>query len=198
MKLKVWMGGVVLALATPLAVAEGGGFYGALDIGMSDIADACNTVIAGQSCSKTNTASRVALGYQFSPSFAGELAFLGGAKSTFIGPGLTAEKKADLQIAMVGTWPMDEKISLLGRIGFSRSSTKYDEVSGLNMYKSEGAGLSLLLGAGMQYAINQKMAIRAQYEVQGIGSNNALTPSLPNEGATSLSLFSAGIVYRFY
>ncbi len=61
MKLNVWMSGMVLVLTAPLAMADGSGFYAALDVGQSDIADACNVVAAGQSCSKTNTASRVAL-----------------------------------------------------------------------------------------------------------------------------------------
>lgn len=197
MKLKAWMSGMVLALATPLAMAEGTGFYGALDIGKSDIKDACNTVTAGQSCTKTNTATRVALGYQFSPMFAGELALLNGAKSTFTGTGLNAEKKADFQLAVIGSYPMANQLSLLGKFGFTHSSNKYNEVVGANVNNREGSGLTLVLGAGVQYDINPQMAVRAQYETQGIDSNEAMTPPLPNEGKTDLSIISAGLVYKF-
>jgi|CXWL01.1.fsa_nt_gi opacity protein-like surface antigen len=197
MKLKTWICGMVLALATPLAMAEGTGLYGALDIGQSDIKDACNTVAAGQSCSKTSTATRVALGYQFSPMFAGELALLNGAKSTFTGTGLTAEKKADFQLALMGTFPMANQLSLLGKFGFTHSKNTYNEVVGANVNNREGSGLTLVLGAGVQYDINPQMAVRAQYETQGIDSDEAMITPLPNEGKTNLSILSAGVVYRF-
>lgn len=146
---------------------------------------------------KTATATRLALGYQFSPMFAGELALLNGAKSTFTGPGLSAEKKANFQLAVIGTYPIANQFSLLGKFGFTNSKNTYNQVVGTTVNKREGSGLSLVLGAGVQYDINKQIAVRVQYETQGIDSNESMTPPLPNEGKTNLSIISAGIVYKF-
>lgn len=60
MKLQTLMVGVALTIAAPLAIAEGSGYYGALDLGQSNFKDMC-TGFSG-SCKSTDTAFRVALG----------------------------------------------------------------------------------------------------------------------------------------
>lgn len=188
----------LLALITPYAMANDGssGFYGALDLGQSDIQDACNKVAAGESCSKTSTATRVSLGYQFGPTWAAEMGFLSGAKSSYSGSGFQAEKKAGFQLALQGTWPVAHRVALLTKIGFADGSTSYNAASPGSSVTQTSSGSYLLMGVGAQYEINGPLALRAQYEIRNIGGDTLSTP-LPNEGPTRMSLISAGLVYKF-
>lgn len=190
---------LLLALAAPCALAnDGSGFYGALDIGQSNIQDACNKVATGESCSKTSTATRVAIGYQFGPTWAAEMGFLSGAKSSYSGPGFSAEKSAGFQLALQGSWPVADRVALLGRVGFADGSTRYDAASPGSSVSQTSSGSYLLLGAGARYDFNRNLAVRALYEVRDIGADSlSSTPQLPNEGTTRLTLLSAGLVYRF-
>jgi OmpA-OmpF porin, OOP family len=189
----------LLALITPCAMANDGssGFYGALDMGQSDIRDACNKVAAGESCSKTSTATRVSLGYQFGPTWAAEMGFISGAKSSYSGPGFSAEKSAGFQLALQGSWPVADRVALLGRVGFADGSTRYDAAAPGSSVSQTSSGSYLLLGVGARYDFSRNLAARALYEVRDIGADSLSSTPLPNEGTTRLTLLSAGLVYRF-
>ena len=195
---KITLTPLLLTLINPCALAEdGSGFYGALDIGQSDIRDACNKVAAGESCSKTSTATRVTIGYQFGPTWAAEMGFLSGAKSSYSGPGFSAEKSAGFQLALQGSWPVADRVALLGRVGFADGSTRYDAVSPGSSVSQTSSGSYLLLGAGARYDFSRNLAVRALYEVRDIGGDSLSSAPLPNEGTTRLTLLSTGLVYRF-
>ncbi len=62
---------------------------------------------------------------------------------------------------MVGSYPISEQMSLLGKIGFA--SNKVDITSNFGVSASDSK-TSLYYALGGEYNINQKYAVRAQYE----------------------------------
>jgi OOP family OmpA-OmpF porin len=56
----------------------------------------------------------------------------------------------------VGTWPIADKWSLLGRAGLARAD--------FNSSLGQETGTGLKLGAGVQYDVSRNLALRAEYE----------------------------------
>lgn len=76
-------------------------------------------------------------------------------------------------------FPLSDKASLVGKVGFRHSSASIDNVS-VN-------GTSLLVGAGLQYQLTDKVSARVMYDY----APRAIGEKIKN---TSLS---AGIAYTF-
>jgi OmpA-OmpF porin, OOP family len=186
MKLKTLVFGIFLAVATPLAMAEGSGYYGALDVGQSKFKEMCTGFVG--SCSSTDTAFRAALGYQINQNVGVEGAYVDAGKSTGSAPGFSGSAKlTDWQLAVVGTLPVGNGFSLIGKAGLDRWSTKFTTTT----ISPSGSGSSLLLGIGGQYDINKSVAIRGQYEIHEAGNISTV------QGFGKVSMLSIGVVYKF-
>lgn len=77
----------------------------------------------------------------------------------------------------VGTWPIADKWSLLGRAGLARAD--------FNSSLGHDTGTGLKLGAGVQYDISRDLALRAEYERYRL---NSVFDSHANVGQFSVGL----------
>jgi len=189
MKLKPLIAGAVMAIATPLAMAEGSGLYVALDVGQSKFKDLCSGFTGG-SCKDTDTAFRGALGYQINKYVGVEGGYVDAGKSTATSPGFSGEAKlTDWQLVGVGTLPLgDGRFSLFAKAGADRWSSK---ITANGAAFASGSGTSFLWGAGAEFDFTKSLGVRAQYETRKAGDINK------PEGLGNVSMLSAGVVYRF-
>ena len=172
---------LLYAIALPAAMA--GGFYGAFDVGQTSVRDTCNGGLAG-ACSDTSTALRLGGGYQFVPMWAAEVSYGTYGKAS-TGTAAGDWQTSGLQASGVGTFPVWEAISVIGKVGLARTDFKLTTAS------RSSTTTNLAIGVGAQYAFSKVIDFRAQYENLGtIGDANTT-------GTTKLILLSAGVLFRF-
>lgn len=113
-------------------------------------------------------------GYQLTPNFAVEAGYFSlgtfGFRATTVPPG-TFDGRIRLQglnLDLVGTWPMTERLSLLGRVGaqYAQAQDRFRgtgavAISNPNPSRRE---TNYKLGAGLQYEINPSMLVRGEVE----------------------------------
>jgi OOP family OmpA-OmpF porin len=142
--------GASLLVASLCAVAATpDGPYAGGSLGVPDYQSDVN----GVSGSNSGMSGKAFAGYQFNPNFALEagVAGLGRVDST-----AGTVKARSVYLDAVGTLPMTEKWSALGRLGVAH--VNLDTPSG------DGNGQGLKLGLGVQYALNTKVALRGEWE----------------------------------
>ena len=104
------------------------------------------------------------LGYSFTPTLAAERSYHIFGDSTVVYPNgnsLTASVSS-FTAAVVGSYPISDQVSLLGKVGFS--SNKVDVTSNVAGVGASLSKTSLYYALGGEYNINQQYAVRAQYE----------------------------------
>ncbi|MDD4964839.1 MAG: outer membrane beta-barrel protein [Gallionella sp.] len=175
------------------AMAADGGFYAAIDLGQSDQSNGCAGITAGVTCTKTDTAVRGAVGYQFSQNIAFEASYgdYGAAKAS---NGVVSAKQAasGLQLAVVGTMPLTKEFALTGKLGIANTTMKLSgAVGGWTANLGSQSSTTLAYGIGAQYSFTPAIALRAQYE--GLGQ----VTEVGGGTKTGLSLLSAGLVFSF-
>lgn len=187
----------LLAGFSSVAMAEGSGFYGAVDIGQAKQKDSCTGTPAGVSCTATATAFRIGGGYQLNPNVGLEVSYgdYGAAKATgpVLGTPVTASLAATgFQVSAVGSLPVSDAFAFTGKIGVANTTLKVSAAAlGLNIGLGSASTTTLAYGIGVRYNLTPTIAIRAQYEDLG-------KMSYPGGGGkTGLSLISAGVTFGF-
>ncbi len=200
-----------LAAMSTCAVAQDANWYMGANIGQAKatIDDArINSSLLGAGFSSTtiadddrDTAYKVFGGYQINPNFAIEggyfnLGRFGYTANTVPAGSLIGDVKVQgINLDLVGTLPITERISVLGRVG-----AHYDEANG--SYRTTGAAqafnfnpnpstreTNLKVGLGLQYAITESLALRTEIERYRIND------AIDNRG--DVDTVSVGLVYRF-
>ena len=162
--------------------------YVALDFGQADAEDRCYNVPTRISCKKTSTASRIAGGFQLTPTWGAEFSSANYNKTSIGVPGRNLDWEASgMQLSGTGTFPMDNLVSIFGKLGVARTKLKLSvSCCGENMATST----KLAFGFGVRYELSRRIAMRAQYDNLGkIGDNST--------GMSRISLLSAGAVFKF-
>ena len=184
-------------LVSPVAFADGSNFYAAFDIGQSDAKDGCNGVPVGVSCKKTDTAYRLAGGYQFTPMWGAEVSYADLGKVTasglVAGVPVSAElKSTSLQLAGTGTFPISGAFSVIGKLGIARTDVKPSgSALGITVGLPTTVSTKAAYGIGVQYDFTKNISARAQYEDLGkVGDVNTI-------GESKMTLISAGVIYKF-
>ena len=190
---------LALILGTTVSPAMADGYYGALDVGQTKAGDACSTTglpagstVAG--CKDTATLYRIVGGYQFVPMWGAEVSYgaygkasMGTATIPGFGTLTTDWQLSGLQFSGIGTFPIADGFSLLGKLGIARTDLK---ISGGGVSTST-TSTKLAYGIGAQYDLTKSVAVRAQYEDLGtVGDANTT-------GTSKVTLLSAGVVYKF-
>jgi OmpA-OmpF porin, OOP family len=152
---------LLVAATGACAHAEGQGLYLGGSVGGSDWSHGVNG-IDGNSHGLTG---KVYGGYELSPRFAIEagVARLGSVSDSSGRAGANAA-----YVDGVGTLPLADKWSLIGRAGLARAQ--------FNGSTGKDSGTGLKLGAGVQYALTQATSLRAEYEhyhVNGVYDSHA-------------------------
>lgn len=190
----------VATLASPVAFAGDSNAYAALDIGRSHMKDGCTGVPATMTCDDTDTAYRLAGGYQFTPMWGMEVGYADLGKTsmggTYLGAAVTLDAKASsLQLAATGTFPVSDAFSVIGKLGIARNELKVSAtaaIAGVNAAASATENKTkATYGIGVQYDFSKSISARAQYEDFGTFGDDATT------GTSKVTLLSAGVVFKF-
>jgi OOP family OmpA-OmpF porin len=138
-------------------------------------------------------------GYQFHRNFAVELGYFDLGKFNFsaiTAPAGTQSGEFKVRggnLDLVGSLPITEKFSALGRVGGIYAKTK-DSFAGTGAVaivnpNPRDSDFNYKYGLGLQYDFNPNLAVRAEVERHRV--SNAVS------GKDNVDLFSIGLVYRF-
>jgi OmpA-OmpF porin, OOP family len=183
-------------IAAP-AVAADEGFYVGADLGAVSYS---NATVPNQTESYPNPGSvRIAGGYNFVPYLGVEVAYsVIGDSTVDYSNASTILKASVLQVAAVGTYSINDKFDVFGKLGMASNSVK---VSGSGAAAGLGGSASttnLMFGFGGQYNINQHFGIRAQYVDFGKAKMTAtLSGVAQTPSSIGIKVIYVGGVYNF-
>ncbi len=200
------------AIVSPYAVADDlsdAGWYAGGNIGQSNAKIADQRIINGLSASGFSTTSinnndtdiayKLFGGYQFNPYFALEGGYFNLGKFGFTANTQPAGvlngniRLQGLSLDAVGTLPITKKFSAFGRLGMDYaqaqdSFTGSGAVHPLNPNPSKW-DTNYDFGAGLQYALTESIALRAE------GERYRINDAVGNMG--DIDVYSLGLIYRF-
>lgn len=197
------------ALASPLASAEGLGWYGGANIGRSsatiDDARISSSLLGSGFTSNTisnddrDTAYKIYGGYQLNRNFAIEggyfdLGNFGYTATTVPAGTLNGNiKLRGLNLDLVGIVPITDKFSAFGRVGLNYAQAR-DSFSGTGAVyvanpNPSKYGTNYKVGLGVQYAFTDALAMRLEAERYRIDD------AVGNKG--HIDVASLGLIYRF-
>jgi len=167
------------------------GFYAGASIGQSK--SDCG---GGSSCDDKDTAYRVFGGYKFHPNIAveGGYAPLGETSASVGGLGsVTAEANA-WDIVGVGSWPLGNNFSILGKLGFYNAEVK---LGGLVSGKKTTTDLTY--GIGGQYDFNRNLGLRLEWNrYSKVKAPDATSGAVAVSGGDAdIDVLSVGALWRF-
>lgn len=186
-------------LASAAVPSSASNFYLLADAGQSKYSIDLSDVIV----SRTETALGLGVGYSVNNTFAVELAYrdLGefkGRGKSYYGSDIYAVQTntseiSSLQLSVIGSLPLSEKVAVYGRLGVADLEVKRTEkivtvVDAERFQDSESSSLSknrALVGVGLNYALGFAFALRAEY------SQYAEWDDL------SISTTTIGLTYKF-
>lgn len=181
---------ILSAMATPALAETSGSYYLATDLGRMAYG---NSNPGGTDFSNPN-AFRISGGYRFSSAFALEGGYTAIGDSTqSSGSSSATLKNSAVQLAAVGFYPVSDAVELFGKAGVSINSINASgtgSLSGLNV--SHSTSFRSMIGVGVQYNINPRFGVRAQYEQFA-----PFTMSNNQSWKVRESMPSLGVVYKF-
>jgi OOP family OmpA-OmpF porin len=196
-------------MASPFAWADDAGWYAGANLGQSsatidDAGIARGLLNSGLTAGPINNVNhdlgfKIFGGYQFNKNFALEGGYfdLGqfGFSTSTIPPGSLSGtiKLRGINLDAVGTLPVTDRLSVMGRIGVAQTQAS-DSFVGTGVVNVRNANPSsretnLKIGLGLQYALTQAWSVRAEIERYRIDD------AVGNKG--DVDLVSVGLVYRF-
>lgn len=102
-------------------------------------------------------------------------------------------KVTGLNLDLVGIAPLTEQFSVFGRVGaaFAKSRANFSSTGALPAYpaSSNRSDTNIKVGLGIQYAITEALAVRAEFERYRIND--------PVRNSGHIDMASVGLVYRF-
>jgi OOP family OmpA-OmpF porin len=196
-------------LASSFALADDSGWYAGANVGQSSakIDDARITsgllgsgfTSAAITDDDRSTGYKIFGGYQYNKYLAVEAGYfdLGnfGFNATTVPAGTLSGniKLKGLNMDLVGTLPITEKFSVLGRIGvnYADASDSFVGTGAVNVTNPNPSkrDTNLKVGLGLQYAFTPALAMRAEVERYRIND------AVGNKG--DIDLVSLGLIYRF-
>ena len=171
-----------------MAQSKGGnadlGFYAGASVGQSK-SDCGN---AGGSCDDKDTAYRIFGGYKFHPNIAveGGYAPLGQTSASLPGGNITAEANA-WDIVGVGSGPLGNNFSILGKLGFYNAEIKLGGAA-----SGKKTTTDLTYGIGGQYDFNRNLGLRLEWN-----RYSGVKFAGPSGGDTDIDVLSVGALWRF-
>lgn len=197
------------AMASPSVMADDAGWYIGSSIGQSrakiDNAGITNSLLgSGFTTTSINDDDRdlgykIFGGYQFGKYFAVEggyfdLGKFGYTATTVPAGTLTGSiKLKGINLDLVGTLPLTEKLSALARVGanYAEANDTFSGTGAVNVLNPNPSkrDTNYKYGVGLQYAFNEAFAMRAEAERYRIDD------AVGNKG--DIDLLSVGLIYRF-
>lgn len=193
---------LALCAMTSSALAEG--LYVAVDGGVMGYS---NTRVLSFWGIDFNPGAAISLGggYNFNNYFGVEAGYSKSGESTintygFINSKETLKSSA-AQLAVVGTFPFNDRFSLFGKVGTANTKIDYTYSSFGTTASASASKSHVMFGIGGQYNFNKHWGLRVQYIDYGktpvgpVVSNGVAQPG--RAGDIGMSLFSVGGVYNF-
>lgn len=203
------IGSLMAACAAPAAAQEGSYYYGGLSVGRSQARIdeerinasllAAGLTTTGMSKDERDVAYKLFGGYQFNRHVAVEAGYFNLGKFGFTStttPAGTLNGQIRLQglnLDLVGTLPLTENLSAIGRIGAQAANAR-DRFSGTGAVAVQNANprkteVNYKLGAGLQYAFSPSLLMRAEAERYRVND------AVGNRG--DVNLFSVSLIIPF-
>lgn len=196
-------------LASSFAIADDSGWYAGANVGQSSAKiddarissglSANNLTMTGITDDDRSTGYKIFGGYQYNKYLAVEAGYfdLGnfGFNATTVPTGTLSGKikLKGLNMDLVGTLPITERFSVLGRIGvnYADANDSFVGTGAVNVLNSNPSkrDTNLKVGLGLQYAFTPALAMRAEVERYRIND------AVGNKG--DIDLVSLGLIYRF-
>ena len=168
--------------------------------------DSINSTLAGQGFTvnsrtedNSSTGYKLFGGYQFNRNFAVEGGYfdLGrfnySVNTTPLGTFSSDTRVRGLNLDLVGILPLTEQFSVFGRAGaaYAQSRANFTRTGALPLINSPTSrnDTNLKVGIGMQYAITEALALRAELERYRVSD--------PVRNRGNIDMASIGLVYRF-
>jgi OOP family OmpA-OmpF porin len=137
---------------------------------------------------------RVGIGYHFSPTVSAEIGYSKFGDSVItLGTSQGTITASSIQIAAIGSIPLNPQFDFFGKIGAASNSQKLEvTTSGTVVGSASDSASNLLIGVGAQFHVNPQFSLRAQIENFG---NFGKFGSTGN--TMTASAFSLGVVLDF-
>lgn len=187
---------------------EPGFFYGGVSAGEArakvDEAGVSNNLLgangpaSGFSSDEKDTAYKLFGGYQFNRNIALEGGYYDLGKTSFssttpAGAFNGSTRRHGLNLDLVGTLPITERFSVLGRVGAAhgrtRSSYSGDGATAAGVQGTKDSKTDVKVGLGVQYELNRSMWLRAEIERYRVKTASA--------GRTNVDVVTVGLVFPF-
>ena len=160
----------------------------------------CEQVLVA--CDKADSGGKFFIGRQFSRHLAieGGYANLGTAKANGTIGGLPATFDRDASawdISAVMFVPLGDRLSLFGKLGFSRSETQFKGTVAGGPVDVNAKRNAYTFGAGAQYSIGRSLAVRAEFQRYTKTGGPSLAPYIGTAAEDSVDLASLGVLWKF-
>ena len=190
---------LTVACSAAPVIAASADFYGVFSVGRSRLdnnpgsIDAFNTstgfTSSTTSSSSGATAGKAQLGYNLGKTFAleggynylGKVNFVSNTNAGSIGGSKEAQL---LNLDLVGKVPLNEKFSLLARVGgyYWKTKSALPNAATLGTSTINDSGFDFKVGAGLQYDFNPRWGMRGEFErFNGVGKGNTTGDSKVNQ-----------------
>ena len=154
--------------------------------------------INSTSTNNRSTGGKLFSGYQFTPNFALEGGYFDLGRFNYSGVTTGGTYNGDtrargLNLDLVGTLPLSDRFSVLGRVGAAYAQTRDNFASSgfvpANTFNRSRNDTNVKFGVGLQYAITEALSLRAELERYRIND--------PIRNRSNVDMASIGLVYRF-
>lgn len=180
----------------PLAAAQlpppaDGSAYVGVHAGESNFDIACDAPL---NCDEKDKAYKLALGWQFNRYIAAELAYsdLGQANLEAGAGAFVAHLHATAyELSAIGTYPLGEVFSLLGRLGLLQANTKYGGALG-----GEHNSKATTFGFGLQVDFTRNVTLRLQWQRFNNLKTQIQRPTEEPQERGDVDMLSVGILLR--
>ena len=156
------------------------------------------SAINSTSTNNRSTGGKLFSGYQFTPNFALEGGYFDLGRFNYSGVTTGGTYNGDtrargLNLDLVGTLPLSDRFSVLGRVGAAYAQTRDNFASSgfvpANTFNRSRNDTNVKFGVGLQYAITEALSLRAELERYRIND--------PIRNRSNVDMASIGLVYRF-
>jgi len=185
------LAGAALALPAVAQVNWSSAYIGG-GLGQSKAKDGC-TGFSGGSCDDSDTAFKIFGGYQFNRYIAAEIGYtdLGKTKAS-VGAQSLEVKASAWELSAVGSYPVMDQLSILGRLGAYYGEGKLSSNFGAGGNKKT---TNVTFGLGVQYDFTKNFGVRGEWQRYSKIKTRDDTTGI--EGESDVDVFGASVLYRF-
>jgi OOP family OmpA-OmpF porin len=184
------LAGAALAFPAAAQVSLSSVYIGG-GLGQSKAKDGCSGF--NGTCDDSDTAFKIFGGYQFNRYIAAEIGYTDLGKTKASAGAQSLEVKASAwELSAVGSYPVWDQLSILGRLGAYYGEGKLSSNFGAGGNKKT---TNLTLGLGVQYDFTKNFGVRGEWQRYAKIKTRDDTTGI--EGESDVDVFGASILYRF-